>query len=349
MAGNTSDKSAEVLVTVDDSVPSEFISPRLEQGADISLVHTHTLVVVGTAPQGTVSIYDAAENLLGTSPSLGGLFRVTSASLADGSYHVVARVTGVDGHVGDLSEGLDVTIDTTPPATPGIPTTTDSASVSRPTFSGSALAGTRVEIIDGSFVVGWGIATVQNTYAVQVNALVDGSHSIRARFVDPAGNPSNLSDPLVVFINHGGLVAAIQGNLEVDEGQAVSLTGIYSDTDTGAHTFAWQVTGNVSQVTGANTAALSFVPDASGSYQVQLTVTNAQNATSVAGATEVARNVVGTLSNLVALVYSDGGEAALTGEIVGAVCLMHSICASIGVMAPRWNRCTTRPVRERSI
>lgn len=114
---------------------------------------------------------------------------------------VLAAATIEDTAGNDLNvaftTGQEFTIDKTAPAVsvPDLDAGSDSGSsntdnitnVTTPTFIGTAEAGVTVEILEGTTVVGSGVATGGN-YSITTSALTPGTKSISARAADAVGN-----------------------------------------------------------------------------------------------------------------------------------------------------------------
>ncbi len=110
------------------------------------------------------------------------------------------------------SNALSVTIDTTAPtaSTPDLDADSDKGASnsdnitndSTPTFSGTAEAGSTVELFDGTTSVGTTTAnnTGNWTYTIS-SALSDGTHNIAAKATDVAGNVGSLSNALGITID----------------------------------------------------------------------------------------------------------------------------------------------------
>src|SRR5205823_1023225 len=75
---------------------------------------------------------------------------------------------------------------------PSTPVTASPATNQTPTLTGTAEAGSTVNIYDGATLVGTGTATGGN-YSITTSALTRGTHSITATATDAAGNVSAAS------------------------------------------------------------------------------------------------------------------------------------------------------------
>src|SRR5207248_2083017 len=111
------------------------------------------------------------------------------------------------------SSALSVTIDTAAPAAPSTPDMTaasDSGSsstdnltnVTTPTFTGTAEAGSTVQLFrGGSTLIGTGTADGSGNWTITSSALTDGTYSITAKATDVVGNVSSASGVLSITID----------------------------------------------------------------------------------------------------------------------------------------------------
>jgi hypothetical protein len=168
----------------------------------------------GTAVSGfTVELYDTdGTTVLGTTTAVGGVWSITSSTLADSLHTVTVKVTDSANNSSAASATLAVTIDLTPPPAPPAPDL-DTASdlgasssdnittMTAPKFTGTAESGATVTLYDtdGTTVLGTGIATGGN-WSITSSALTLGNHTVTAKATDVAGNVSAASADLVVTI-----------------------------------------------------------------------------------------------------------------------------------------------------
>ncbi|MFT4050214.1 MAG: Ig-like domain-containing protein, partial [Solirubrobacterales bacterium] len=172
-AGNESDASDEVTITVDTTNPSVTIS---SPGA-ASTVTTHTPSVSFTVDDGSATVtckVDSAAPVSCSSP-------FTTASLADGSHTVTVTATDAAGNVGTAS--VTFTIDTTAPDTT-IDTHPDALSTSTSatfTFHADDNGATFECKLDGG---DWTACESGDTFS----GLGQGQHTLQVRGTDSHGN-----------------------------------------------------------------------------------------------------------------------------------------------------------------
>ena len=177
MAGNLSAASAALAVTIDTTAPAAPSAPDLVAASDSGVSNTDNITNVtkptftGTAEAGsTVTLYDGTTAVGTGVATRPGLWTITTSTLANGIRSITAKATDVAGNVSAASAALSVTIDTTAPAAPttldlatasdtGVSTTDNITNVTTPTFTGKAEAGSTVTLLDGTTVIGTGVAT----------------------------------------------------------------------------------------------------------------------------------------------------------------------------------------------
>jgi hypothetical protein len=162
----------------------------------------------------TVKLYakkDNVETFLGQATANNGVATITSQqTLSDGEYQVYAHVIDQAGNVSDTNvlNITIVTIDGTPPADPGLNMTAGDTGVStndaktmndKPTFGGSAEAGSTLKLYDGTvdeanlltppIQVGAG----GSWSFTPTTALSEGIHHLKATATDAANNTSSVS------------------------------------------------------------------------------------------------------------------------------------------------------------
>ncbi|WP_417068916.1 Ig-like domain-containing protein [Niveibacterium terrae] len=156
--------------------------------------------ITGTAEAGSaVTLYEGA-TVLGTTTADGsGNWSFTSSALTDGSHNLTAKATDAAGNV-SAAGSLTLSVDTVAPAVPtlnlsaasdsGASNTDRITSVSAPTITGTAEAGSSVTLYEGSTVLGTTTADSSGNWSITSSVVADGSHNLTARATDAAGNVS---------------------------------------------------------------------------------------------------------------------------------------------------------------
>ncbi len=207
-AGNQGN-TATLAFTIDLTAPAAPSTPDLTNASDTGASNTDNLTSVttptfsGTSEAGaTITLLEGTTTRGTTTADSLGNWTVTSSALGTGAHSLTARATDAAGNVGGTSAALSITIDTTPPtisppdmtaaSDSGFSSTDNITNISSPTFTGTAEAGSLVELLDGSTVVGSATATGGN-WSITSSPLSDGAHSLTARATDPAGNQATSS------------------------------------------------------------------------------------------------------------------------------------------------------------
>ncbi|OBV41696.1 Ig-like domain-containing protein, partial [Janthinobacterium psychrotolerans] len=220
-AGNASLNSAALTITIDTTAPAAPSAPVLALASDSGSSNTDGLTsittptVTGSAEAGSlVTLYDTdGTTVLGTAVATGGVWSITSSALASGAHSLSVKAVDAAGNSSVASPALAITIDSTAPATPSAPalalasdsgaSNTDGVtSVTTPTVTGSAEAGSLVTLYDtdGTTVLGTAVAT-GGVWSITSSALASGAHSLTVKAVDAAGNTSVASPALAITID----------------------------------------------------------------------------------------------------------------------------------------------------
>ncbi|HEY4545317.1 MAG TPA: Ig-like domain-containing protein [Pedomonas sp.] len=225
--GNESAISAATVITIDTTGPV-VSPPNMQAESDSGSSNTDNLTNVvrpgfsGTAEAGAIIqlFIDNAGNGDPSDPlnwhlgnaiaNQSGEWSITPTSdLPEGNWTIKARGRDAAGNFGIASPGLSVTIDTTPPAAPSTPDLSAASDTgisnadnitndTNPTFTGTAGAGSTVELFNdanGNGVVdageSLGTATANGAGVWSITAtLGNGVHFIKAAARDAAGNAS---------------------------------------------------------------------------------------------------------------------------------------------------------------
>lgn len=218
-AGNTSDPSTALTITVDTTAPSAPGTPSLSAGSNsgstsdrITSVFTPTLT--GSAEANSiVTLYDGTTALGTVTADGSGAWSTTTPSLADGAHTLSVVALDPAGNTSAASTALTVTIDTTAAAPTGLALATVSdtgfrgdnlTSATTPTITGRAEAGSVVTLMKGSTPLGTGTADSTGAWSITSSLLEGGTgtaHSLFATIVDVAGNTSSASASLTFTID----------------------------------------------------------------------------------------------------------------------------------------------------
>lgn len=217
-AGNAS-PAANFNLTIDTTPPAAPVIVNAVgevSGASATLVSGGSMqngipTLSGTGEVGaTIRIYDNG----GTTPigtitvPAGGNWTFTpTTALTEGAHTLTAVATDPVGNVGLPSAGFTLTVDSSIPATPGIPTVTDdvlpglgtianngSTNDTTPTFSGTGTVGDTITILDNGDPIGTTTVRADGSWSFTPDTpFTTPDHSISVTESDAAGNKSPAS------------------------------------------------------------------------------------------------------------------------------------------------------------
>ena len=174
------------------------------------ITNANQLTLKGTAAAGsTVEVFDAAVQIGTVTADAGGSWSFVSAPLADGSHSFTAKDMNGAGNVSAASAALNIIIDTAAPGAPTITSFSPDSNIAgdgitnanQLALAGTAEAGSKVLIFDGSTQVGTATAGVGGNWSFATGALLDGTHAFTSEAVDAAGNVSATSAALNVTVD----------------------------------------------------------------------------------------------------------------------------------------------------
>lgn len=300
-AGNTSDPSATLTITVDTTAPSAPGTPSLSAGSNSGstadrITSVFAPTITGTAEANSlVTLYDGATALGTVTADGSGVWSTTTPSLADGTHTLSAVALDLAGNTSAASTALTVTIDTTAAAPTGLALAAASdtgirgdnlTSATTPTITGRAEAGSVVTLfkVGEPAPLGTGTADSTGAWSITSSVLAGGTgtaHSLFATIVDVAGNTSSASASLNFTIDTEPDAVSIALAPSSDTGSSNSdritsdtmptLSGIVGTDTLGAGrvvTITSAFNGGTAQAIGtvvadAATGAWSFTPSSS--------------------------------------------------------------------------------------
>ena len=221
VAGNVGLASPAFNLTIDTTPPAAPSAPTLLAADDSGTVGDGVTNVrqprlTATAEAGsTVQLVDGSGNAYGSAvASSGGAFTVkVSLPLPDGTYRLSARATDAAGNQGPAGQSFSLTILATPPPAPSTlsivaadvsgPAGSNLTNVRQPRITGTAKAGSTVEILNTSGTpLAVTTAGAGGGYTVAIaGPFADGTYTIDAVAIDGAGNSSPLSPTLTLTID----------------------------------------------------------------------------------------------------------------------------------------------------
>ncbi len=210
-AGNTSVASAPVTVTIDTVAPSiTNLALSNDQGdtpvaiPSGGLTNDSTPVVSGSAEEGTVITLTEGTTVLGqiTVDATGNWSIAVTSALSEGPHTINITARDPAGNT-SAPYTLSVEVDTTPlPAATGIILSTDNGTApvtnaegtftsdSTPLLSGSATAGSIINVYNGDTLLGTTTVGSDGAWTFTLPNLTDDTYTLSVRVVDAAGNLS---------------------------------------------------------------------------------------------------------------------------------------------------------------
>ncbi len=242
-AGNTSSASSGLTLTItpESAAPTSIgLASASDSGVQADrLTNVRIPTITGSAvANSVVTLYDYI-TVIGTGTADGsGLWSITTGSLTGSSYTFTATALDTDGVESALSAPFFLSIDTTAPTAPtGLALASGGALTNNatPPITGTAEAGSTVQLYDGNTLVGSATVGGGGLWTVSPSStLSDAAHTLTVRAVDAAGNSSAASGALIVTID---TFAAAPGALDLttDSGAsgADNLTNIATPTIVG--------------------------------------------------------------------------------------------------------------------
>jgi 20S proteasome alpha/beta subunit len=191
-----------ISVSPDSALPGDHIT------------NAKQVVIAGKAqPTSTVQVYDGNTKLGAAVVRADGNWSYTTAKLVDGKHLFSSKAVNAVGNASAASAALLVTIDTVAPTAPKI--VSDAlGSNNTMVVSGTAEAGSKIAVYEGTTLLGSGVADAQGNWTIKTISLAAGVHNFVATATDAAGNVSQLSnvfDPVIgTVIESVGSVSLVQ-------------------------------------------------------------------------------------------------------------------------------------------
>jgi hypothetical protein len=292
-AGNCSAESTALTLVIDATPPSAPVITGITDDTGTpgdGLTNDNELILAGTAEANSIiELFQDGGSIGTTTTDSSGhwTFNHTGVPLGDGTYAFTATATDAAGNTSPQSADLLVSVDTTPPAAPGITDISDDSGFGGDgitndrtlVLTGTAEAGSRISLFrDGIYLD----ATIANgtanwTFDYTGTSLSDGTYHFTATATDTAGNTSTLSAAFRVVIDTLGPVVTVnaltttdttpQLKGTVDDPSAVVQITVaghaYTATNNGDGT--WALTDNTISALGLGTyEVLATATDAAG-------------------------------------------------------------------------------------
>jgi len=312
LAGNVSAKSAELSVTIDTTAPTTPSTPDLLAASDTGVSNTDNITkdttptFTGTSdPNSIIKLFNGAIEVASVMSDGAGAWTVTTGDLAVGTHAITAQAMDAAGNTSGASSALSITIDTKAAAPSkldlaaasdtGASDSDNITNVSTATITGKGEAGATVQVQIGTTVIGTGKVSANGNWAVKTSVLAEGTHLIRARQTDLAGNVSGLGA--------AGLTVVID--------RTAPNTPLITKVGAGTVSGSAEANATVTLLDGA-TPIGSATADAGGAWSIA-TVLGAGAHSLTAKATDLAGNASAASSPIATLIGSAGNDVLLGG------------------------------------
>jgi Metallo-peptidase family M12B Reprolysin-like/Bacterial Ig-like domain len=289
-------------------------APVVTTPANGSQTNDNTPVYTGTAPaNSSVTVLVDGSSTGTTMTDAAGNWTLTPVvPLADGPHTVQATAQLSGQTVSPGSNTNTFTVDTTPPPAPVVTTPANGSQTNdnTPAYAGTAQSGTTVAVLVDGSPVGTTTATGAGSWSfTQPTALADGSHTVRARATDGAGNPSVDSNTNTFSVDATAPTATISSTV----GASGSSTGTapIPFTVTFSESVSNFVVGDVT-VTGGTVTTGSFTPVSGTVYTFSVTPA-ASGTVTVNVAASVAQDAAtngNTAATAFSIIYNQATTAA---------------------------------------
>ena len=199
LAGNVSDASTAITLTIDTAAPDKPVLTT----AGMTTNNTKP-VIAGTAEVGsTVTVYDGTTALGTAMAGSDGAWSFTPVTALSAAAHsITAKSMDAAGNISAASAAITVTVDVTPPKSPVLTTLTSSTNNTKPTIAGTAEAGSTVTVYDGTTALGKVTTSTTGAWSfTSATALSAAAHTITAKSTDAAGNISAASTAITVTVD----------------------------------------------------------------------------------------------------------------------------------------------------
>ena len=185
----------------DTSAPGAPTASVAKNGA--GYVQGNTPFVSGSAEPGAgVRVFAGATQIGFTIADAQGVWKLSTSTLQDGSYSIVATATDAAGNTSASSAPHSFKVDATAPAVP-TGSATLAAGSNQPTFAGTGEAGTTLTLVDVSnVVIGQSVIDGAGKWSIAPGPLADGTYSVVVASSDIAGNSTHAASNLAFAINN---------------------------------------------------------------------------------------------------------------------------------------------------
>ena len=229
-AGNISDVSNSVTVTLDNTAPvAPVITPPT------TLTNENTITITGTTVEG--STVTLTQNDIALTPTIitssDGTWSV-DVTLIQGDNTFTATATDQAGNISDVSNSVTVTLDNAAPVAPVITLQTTLTNENTITITGTTVEGSTVTLIQNDNVL-TSTVTIDSDgiWSVDVT-LIQGDNTFTATATDQAGNISDVSNSVTVTLDNAAPIITLTGANPQTIELGVDYTELGATTDDGS-------------------------------------------------------------------------------------------------------------------
>ena len=229
-AGNISDVSNSVTVTLDNAAPvAPVITPPT------TLTNENTITITGTTVEGSTVTLTQNDNVLTSTVTIDsdGTWSV-DVTLIQGANTFTATATDQAGNISDVSNSVTVTLDNTAPVAPVITPPTTLTNENTITITGTTVEGSTVTLTQNDNVL-TSTVTIDSdgTWSVDVT-LIQGANTFTATATDQAGNISDVSNSVTVTLDNAAPIITLTGANPQTIELGVDYTELGATTDDGS-------------------------------------------------------------------------------------------------------------------
>lgn len=329
---DTTAPNAPLILSVQGEVANQS-APLVNGGSTQN--GTPTLTGSGE-PGATINIYDnGGATPIGTvTVPAGGTWTFTpSPALSETSHTLTAVATDPAGNVGLPSAGFTLIVDSTVPATPGIPVVTDdqapvlgnisnggSTNDTTPTISGTGSVGDTITIRDNGSDIGTTTVRADGSWSFTPQTPISGqNHSISVIESDAAGNKSQPSGSVAFTLDTAASAAPtiVSADDNVGPVQASLSTGGVTDDNTPTFHGTGVDGDTITLYSGSTVIGTTTV--SGGTWAITTTTLQDGKQVITATATDAVGNISASSDDFTLTVYTTPIAAPVVTEIVDNV------------------------------
>ena len=263
-AGNISDVSNSVTVTLDNTAPDAPVITL-----QTTLTNENTITITGTTVEG--STVTLTQNDIALTPTIitssDGIWSV-DVTLIQGDNTFTATATDQAGNISDVSNSVTVTLDNTAPVAPVITLQTTLTNENTITITGTTVEGSTVTLTQNDNVL-TSTVTIDSDgiWSVDVT-LIQGANTFTATATDQADNISDVSNSVTVTLDNAAPIITLTGanpqtiesgadytelGATTDDGSDVSIDSSAYRNVVGTYIITYTATDGTNQATATRT------------------------------------------------------------------------------------------------